>query len=224
MNGSAAAEWENLRRVVSYKVGQFVFYEGHAVLGLYVLCSGRVKLTRGTAKGQQRLVGIIDAGKLIEKHAFQDRAVHQATCEALEPSTICILDRLQYLTLLEQNGDLAVRVIKLLSREMGASLSEADQLAFSSARERMAGLLLELGNRYGVDRSEGTRIALELKREELAQMAAVTVETAVRLLNSLCADHLIRLEGRRITLLDLSRLATISGRSYPPSAHPSPSP
>ena len=132
-----------------YQPGQFVFYEGHTVLGLYILCSGRAKLTRGTDRGQQRLIEIIEPGKLIEKHTFEDGAIHQSTCEILEPSQICIVDRSQYLAILRQNGEFAVRLIKLLSHEMGLSLNEMDQFAFASARERVAGLLLELVERYG---------------------------------------------------------------------------
>ena len=183
-----------------------MFYEGHTALGLYVLCSGRVKLTRLTARGQRRLVALVDPGSLIEKHTFQDGATHEVTCEALEPSQVCIVDRGRYLDLLAQKGDLAVKVIKLLSQEMSGVLEEADQLAFASARERMAHLLIELADRYGENTSEGILITINLKREELAQMAAITVETAVRILHAFQDQDLIHMDGRTITLLNPERL------------------
>ncbi len=46
LDGPAAAEFEQLRHTVVYKGGQYVFYEGHAVLGLYVLCTGRLLKAR----------------------------------------------------------------------------------------------------------------------------------------------------------------------------------
>ena len=202
-----------------YQPGQFVFYEGHAALGLYILCTGRVKLTRSTVKGQQRVVGIMDPGQLIEKHIFQEGAVHQVTCEALDPSQVCVVDRTKYLAFLEQHSQLAVNVIKLLSHEMGLSLHETDQLAFASARERIAGLLLELADKYGEPTADGSKISLKLKREELAQMAALTVETGVRILKSLQSSKFIRMNGREITILQPERLARIA-RMTP--AHSSP--
>ncbi|GJL55457.1 MAG: Crp/Fnr family transcriptional regulator [Nitrospirales bacterium] len=189
-----------------YQPGQFVFYEGHPVLALYILCSGRVKLSRLTKNGQCRLVSIVDPGELIETQSFQDGAVHALSCESLEPSQVCIIDRTRYLALLEQNGELAVRVIRLLSRKMSASFNDTDQFAFASARERIAGLLLELVERYGEQTQDGTKISLHLKREELAQMAAVSVETAVRILQTLQSTHLIQINGREITVLDPDRL------------------
>jgi len=190
-----------------YQPSQFVFYEGHPVLGLYILCSGRVKLSRLTKNGRCRLVSIVDPGELIEKQSFQDGAVHALSCESLEPSQVCIVDLTQYLTLLEQNGELAVRVIRLLSRTMSSSFNETDQIVFASARERIARLLLGLVERYGEQTKDGTKISLHLKREELAQMAAVSVETAVRILQTLQSTHLIQTNGREITVLDPDRLA-----------------
>jgi CRP/FNR family transcriptional regulator len=109
-----------------YQAGQFVFYEGHVALGLYIPCQGRVKLTRLNRKGQQRLVDILDSGQLLEKQAFQEQPVHQVTCEVLEPSQICLLDRTSLISFLKEHGELAVKLFQVLSKEMTAVLNAAD--------------------------------------------------------------------------------------------------
>ncbi len=220
LGGADAAEFQHMRRTVLYEAGQYLFYEGHAALGLYVLCAGRVKLTRSTARGHQRLVAIVDPGMMIERHTFQDGAVHEVTCQALEPSQVCVIDRDRYLGLLARQGGLAVNVIKLLSRQMRVSLEEVDQVAFLSARERLARLLLELAQRYGEPRPNGCTIMLALKREELAQMAALTLETTVRLLKSFQGSEIVHLKGREITILQPDQLQTIARSRVPSSASP----
>lgn len=215
LDGQAGADFQAITQTVLYQPGQFVFYEGHAALGLYILCSGRLKLTRSTARGQCRMVGIIDPGQLVERHVFQDAAVHEATCEALERSQVCVIDRVRFLALVEREGALGVKIIQLLSRAMGQSLDETDQLAFGTARERVAALLVDLAARYGEETKEGTQISLQLKREELAQMAAISLETAVRLLQSLHADRIISLQGRDITILQADRLACVAKQAGP---------
>ncbi len=117
------------------------------------------------------------------------------------------------LAFLEKNGELAFKVIQLLSHEGSLSFDETDQFAFSLARERMAPLLLELADRYSETTTQGSRISLHLKREELAQMAAMTVETAVRLLHSLQADQIIKLDGHAITILRPEQLGRAAGQS-----------
>ena len=202
-----------IKRRAMYQAGQHVFYEGHVALGLYILCQGRVKLTRLNRRGQQRLVGILDSGQLLEKQAFQEQPVHQVTCEVLEPSQICLLDRTTFLSFLKEHGELAVKLVQVLSKEMNAVVNAADQFAFTPARERLARLLLELSERFGEQIPKGTRIVLKLKREDLAQMAAVTVETVVRLLHDFQESGLIHMQGRELTILKADRLQKISGTS-----------
>lgn len=115
-----------IKRRAMYQAGQFVFYEGHVALGLYIPCQGRVKLTRLNRKGQQRLVDILDSGQLLEKQAFQEQPVHQVTCEVLEPSQICLLDRTSLISFLKEHGELAVKLVQVLSKEMTAVLNAAD--------------------------------------------------------------------------------------------------
>ena len=202
-----------IKRRAMYQKGQQVFYEGHVALGLYILCQGRVKLTRLNRKGQQRLVGILDSGQLLEKQAFQEQPVHQVTCEVLEPSQICLLDRTSFLSFLKDHGALAVKLVQVLSKEMTAVLNAADQFAFTPARERLARLLLEMSDRFGEHEDAGIRITLKLKREDLAQMAAVTVETVVRLLHDFQEARLITVHGRELMIVNADRLRKIAGIS-----------
>ena len=89
----------------------------------------------------------------------------------------------------------------------------ADKFAFTPARERLARLLLELSERFGTQDSEGSQIMLKLKREDLAQMIAVTVETVVRLLRDFQESGLIFVQGRDLTLLNVDRLIKIASTS-----------
>lgn len=202
-----------VKRRAMYQPGQSVFYEGHVALGLYILCQGRVKLTRLNRKGQQRLVGILGSGQLLEKQAFQEQSVHQVTCEVLEPSQVCLLDRTHFLSFLKDHGDAAVKLIQVLSKEMTEVVDAADQFAFTPSRERLARLVLELSERFGTQDSAGIRITLKLKREDLAQMIAVTVETVVRLLRDFQTSGLILVQGRELTLLNVDRLTKIANIS-----------
>ena len=202
-----------VKRQVIYQPGQHVFYEGHVALGLYILCQGRVKLTRLNRKGQQRLVGILSGGQLLEKQAFQEQPVHQVTCEVLEPSQISLVDQGSFLNFLKDHGEAAVKLIQVLSKEMTDVVNTADQFAFTPARERLARLLVDLSERFGEPVEKGSRITLQLKREDLAQMAAVTVETVVRLLRDFQGAELVAVEGRNLTLLNVDRLTNIASVS-----------
>ncbi|TAJ07955.1 MAG: Crp/Fnr family transcriptional regulator [Nitrospirae bacterium] len=204
------ASLEQITHRFHYGPRETIFYEGHACLGLYLLSAGKVKLTRSSVRGQRHIVRILTAGQLLETHAFQEDATHLATCETLETSQICLIERDGYLALVRHDPQLAVNLIQLLSGELGRQRDEVDSFTFKSARERLAALLLELSHRFGHETGTTVELRLPLKREEMAELLGVTVETAIRLLSAFRIEGLVRLNGRIITLLNRDRLARIA--------------
>jgi CRP-like cAMP-binding protein len=55
-------------------------------------------------------------------------------------------------------------------------------------------------------------VGLTLKREEVAEMAGITVETAIRLLGDFRDEGILTIDGRTITLLNPDRLSRIAER------------
>ena len=210
--GNDLAEFQKIKRTLEYAPHQTVFYEGHACLGLYLLCAGKVKLTRSSTRGRRQIVRILGPGELIEKHVFGDNALHEVTCETLEPSQVSVIDKERYLAVIHRNPQLAIKLIRLLSNEVGVNMDHLDRFTFKTARERLAGLLLDLGDRFGKESDDHVRVGLTLKREEVAEMAGITVETAIRLLGVFRDEGVLTIDGRTITLLNPDRLSRIAER------------
>jgi CRP-like cAMP-binding protein len=210
LEGDHLVEFQNIKHSLDYDPHQTVFYEGHSCLGLYLLCRGKVKLTRSSARGQRQIVRILGPGEMIEKQAFGERVLHEVTCETLEPSQVCVIDKERYLAVIHRNPQLAIKLIQLLSNEHGVNMDQLDQFTFKAARERLAGLLLELSDRFGKKSADRVQVGLTLKREEIAEMAGITVETAIRLLSVFRNEGLLIIDGRAITLLNPDRLARIA--------------
>jgi CRP-like cAMP-binding protein len=66
-----------------------------------------------------------------------------------------------------------------------------------------------LKNKYGFDSDQAT-INITIKREELANMAGTTRETATRILYSFQEEKLIQLIGKKIKIVDLKGLIEVS--------------
>ena len=90
---------------------------------------------------------------------------------------------------------------------MEEKLTDATQ---KSIRERLAFVLLQLGNTYGVEGGENQKIDLILSREEIAGLVGTATESVIRLLSEFKKDNLIELEGKRIILKDRKGLARLS--------------
>ena len=53
LSGRDLADFQKIKRSLQFEPYQSVFYEGHACLGLYLLCTGKVKLTRSLTSSQK---------------------------------------------------------------------------------------------------------------------------------------------------------------------------
>lgn len=212
--------FQKIKKVLSYDPHEVVFYEGHPCLWLYVLCKGQVKLTRTSMRGQRLIVRIVGAGELIEKYAFVPDAVHEVTCETLERTEICLVEREPYLDLVRRNGDLAVKLIRLLSEEAQTHIDDLERFTLRSARERLGDLLVRMSTRFGQSVGGSVVVTMGFKREEMAEMAGITAETATRLLKAFEDEGLLTLQGRTITVVHPERLTRIAKGFMPAEALP----
>jgi CRP/FNR family transcriptional regulator len=90
---------------------------------------------------------------------------------------------------------------------MEDKLTDASQ---KSIRERLAVLLLQLANTYGVDGGGHQQIDLILTREEIAGMLGTATESVIRLLSEFKKDGLIELDGKKISIKDKKGLVRLS--------------
>jgi len=194
-----------------YRPHQVVFYEGHPCLGVYVLCSGKVKLTVSSSSGHRRIVSIAGPGSLIERAGFCEGVLHDVTCEALETSQVCLISREGYLGLLGKDPELAIELLQLVSRETAPSQHIGNRFPYRKTAGRFAALLLDLARRFGHREPEGVALEIRLSREELAELVGAAPETVIRLLSRFKRERLVATNGSKITLRKPERLNKLAG-------------
>ncbi len=193
-----------------YENEQALFYQGNACEGVYLLCSGSVKMVQSSHTGQQQIIEIIVPGDWIDKGSFFSSGRHSATAQALEPSEVCLLSGTDVTAIIKSLPSLAMTMIEALSHAVEKGREQNNQLVSKTAMARLAGVLIDLGQKHGFKENHQIRIHLLLKREELAEMVGITQETVVRLLTTLKKKKLIALNGREISILELEKLRALS--------------
>ena len=76
-------------------------------------------------------------------------------------------------------------------------------------RERLAEALLFIKETYGFE-ADGKTIDLKISREDLANLVGTATETAIRLLSDLKNEGVVALVGKKIEILNLSKLVKIA--------------
>lgn len=132
--------------------------------------------------------------------------------EALTDATICPLERSGLATLFIDHPRIAALILALNQIERVALTDRLAGLGRTSAKARVAALLLEMRNHYRRgDKTLSDTFVLGLTQEEVGDATGLTAVHVNRMLRQLEDDGLIRREGGRVQVLEEERLAKAAG-------------
>jgi CRP-like cAMP-binding protein len=193
-----------------YPAKQTLYHEGTPALGLYLLCRGRVKVSRADGADREHIIRLVDPGGVLGEEALIEGARYVGSARALEDSQVAFLGREDLLQLVRAHEGIAENLLLHLCRVLVSTQTNLTRLALADARSRMAGLLLDLGRRYGKPTHEGTELSLCVSRGELAAMVGLTPETAMRLLSEFREAGMLRTDRRHVVLVQPERLEALT--------------
>jgi len=97
--------------------------------------------------------------------------------------------------------------MQITCRELGQANAYITDIAQKTVRERLAEILVQLINDFGID--DNRVLLITLTREELANIVGTATESVIRLLSEFKHDKLIELNGRKIKVLNLPGLMKV---------------
>ena len=181
-----------------------LFVEGQTPRGVYLLCSGKVKLSTTSRDGKVLILKMAAPGEMLGLSAVISGGEYELTAETAMPCQVNYVAREPLLDLLQKYGEAGLRSAQALSREFQAAYRDIHDLILArSSAGKLAKLLLSWTPTNG--NSTEVRVSSGLTHEEMAQMIGASRETVTRLLSDLRKKQLIRLEGS--TLVIRNRMA-----------------
>lgn len=196
-------------RVDTFHQNQVIFLEGDPADRLWVVQSGQVKIVKYSADGQESLLEVILPGEMFGGAGILF-PTHPATAVAMFDVTVLSLDREEYCQLIRQYPDVALRIIGILGERLRAAM-QMRALSTDRVDTRIAHILLKLAAKTGEPIETGIRLNLPLTRQDLADMAGTTIETAIRIMSRFRKEGLALTEpGGYIVVTDEARLRRLS--------------
>jgi CRP-like cAMP-binding protein len=189
--------------VRAYERGALVYMEGEPSHGLYLVASGGVRVFKAADDGKEQDLHHIGPGQSFSDAAAFDGNPTIANAQAMEPSVVLLIRREALLDLIREYPEIGVAVIVVLAARLREVSGLAGDLALRRLTPRVAGVILRLADMESV--------ATLPTRQELAAMVGTVREVATRVLRHLEDTGLVRLEGRRVRILDRARLQRLSG-------------
>nr|WP_277924379.1 Crp/Fnr family transcriptional regulator [Sphingomonas sp. CROZ-RG-20F-R02-07] len=187
--------------------GQILLREHDPVTELFVLKSGMMMSYVLLHDGSRQILRFLFPGDLLALSALPYRQSPE-TLTALTDCTVCPFERAAFTRVLGEHPRLATAVIVLNQIERVALTDRLAGLGRTSAKARIAALLLEIRDRLArTNRAIGKTFVLGLTQEEIGDATGLTSVHVNRMLRELEDEGLIARDGGRVTLLDERTLA-----------------
>jgi CRP/FNR family transcriptional regulator, cyclic AMP receptor protein len=185
-----------------FTTGSTLTHEGAPGSEVFVVLSGRVKVTVTTPEGREIVLQFCGPGELIGEFSVIDRGSRSGTAEALEPVEALAISAAEFRALIDKRPGFAVALLRNLVRRFRDSDRMRVEFAAAQTLGRVAARLIELVDRHGEPFDGGIAITLPLSQEELAGWTGSSREAVAKALHTLRDLGCIRTERRRIIVLD----------------------
>lgn len=213
MSNEAMAALDAIKFTSVYPKGSVLFVEGEEPRGVFILCSGRAKLTMSSSQGKTLIVKIAEPGEALGVSASILSKRYEVSAETLEPAQVNFIKRDDFQRFLASNPEAPLHAAQQLSEKYHAAQRDIRALGLSQTTgERLARLLLDWCDTDGEKTVKGARLKVLLTHEEIAQMIGTTRETVTRLFSDLRRKKIIEVKGSTVLIPDrrqLERLVSI---------------
>jgi CRP-like cAMP-binding protein len=177
-----------------YDKGFRIFAQGDEGDALYGVAAGRVRISASASGGREVFLNIMEPGDTFGEIAVMDGLPRTANAVALDDSTLIVIQRTDFLPLLEREPQLAIHLLKLLCQRLRWTSELVEESAFLDGPARLAKRLLILASLHGRAARVG-QLELRISQGELARFLGVS--------RQIVNHHLS--EWRRLGWLELGR-------------------
>lgn len=172
---------------------------------LFLLVSGRVRVTTYSANGRQVTFRDSEAGEHFGDIAAIDGGPRSADVVTLEPSVVASLDRAAFMALLHDEPLVAQRVMLRLVSLVRQLSERVIDLSTLGVQNRLHAELLRLARTAGIVGNQA-RLDPAPKHAALASQISTNREQVTRELNVLVRGGVLRKDDKALLVADVARL------------------
>jgi CRP-like cAMP-binding protein len=129
---------------------------------------GSIRISSLSNEGKEIVFNIINEGEIFGEIAVLDGEERSADATAMIDCELLVLNRRDFVHLLENRPDLCMIMLRILCRRLRQTSEQVEDVMFRHLESRLAKALLHLAERVGL---HGTSLELHVSQRELGSMA-----------------------------------------------------
>lgn len=213
--GNLIKELQEIKATSVYPKGALLLLEGQPPRGVFILCTGRAKLSTTSAEGKTLILRIAEPGEVLGLTSVIAGTPYEATAETLEPTQANFISQAEFIRFIDQHSEVGMKVAHQLTHNCKCAYDEVRSLGLStSVPQKIAKLLmkwsehpLSLPNR----KTNEIPIRVTLTQEEIAQFLGTSRETVSRVLGDFKKKGWLRIRGATWFLANKAALEKLIG-------------
>ena len=114
----ALQEFDGIKSLQTYPRGTILFREGQPARGVFLLCTGRARLSVCSEDGRRMTVRVAAAGEVLGLSAALARGSYEVTAETLDSVQVAHVRRKEMLHFLRAHREVCLQVVNVLSEDL----------------------------------------------------------------------------------------------------------
>ncbi len=197
--------------IKAYNKNDIILTEEESGNSMFFIVEGKVKVLRSD-EDKEIIISLLGPGDFFGEMAILDGMGRSATVSAVENSKLFILQRNEFLDLLNTHPEVSISLLKELSIRLRNATNKIKALSLKDAEGKVATVLIQLADDIGKIKHGVVEIDNLPFQQELANMAGTSRETVSRTLHSFAKKGLIELEGSKIRILNYEHFQNVYGK------------
>src|SRR5258708_3038835 len=190
----------------SYNPRDNIFREGDMGNEMFIIQSGKVKITKQLKDGVEKTLVILGPGDFFGEMAVIDKDVRSANAAAMEPSRLLALDEEVFEMHMQANPKIGKKSLKNLNGSLRESNNQIANLMIKDANRLVSNTILLVVHKHGEEGAGGITMDIPFSVAELSKMCGLDLAKTQEIVDKLIKAKVVHLSGETIIVNSLDSL------------------
>ncbi|MCF6331989.1 MAG: Crp/Fnr family transcriptional regulator [Draconibacterium sp.] len=191
---------------ITYLKGENIFKQGAFAPYVIYVVKGLIKVYLQTGYDKQINISLARTGDFLAFSSIFGENIHTYSTLALKDSEICMIEKESLKQVLINNPQFALEITSKNYKNESHLFEIIKNISYKQMRGKLASSLLYLSQ----DDYLKEDIFLFLTRQDIADFASISTESAIKFLKEMEKEKVLKLKGKNIEILDIKKLESIS--------------
>ncbi|MCF8464087.1 MAG: Crp/Fnr family transcriptional regulator [Flavobacteriales bacterium] len=201
--------WSNTS-TIEVNAGELIFKEGEKAENIFMVKHGRVKVYSNYTPEMETIVRFAIDGQIIGHRGFGEDFTFSVSAVALSTTSVFVLPMSIFQNLLKANNLFCYYFMLFFTEELRRSERMHKNQLNMTVKQRVAQAIRMNMENFGFEPTDTSLLSFTLTRKDMASVASTTYESVIRSLAELQKEEIIKIEGKKLRILNKDKLCEMT--------------